>query len=50
MRDSVVGILLQTICLRHDVLAEGNTDLELNLLLLAGKTFLAYHDGALQCF
>ena len=36
------------ICIGHDVLAERDADLELNLFLLARKLLPAYHDGAPQ--
>jgi hypothetical protein len=48
LQDSSVGPTLQIICLRHDILAECNTDLESNRCLIAGKLLPAYHDCAPQ--
>ena len=48
LQNSEVAPPLQMICLRHNVLAEQDADLESNLFLLAEKLLPAYHDGVLQ--
>jgi hypothetical protein len=48
LQDSDVGPDLQTSSLGHNVLAEQDANLELNLFLLARKLLPAYHDGAPQ--
>ena len=48
LRDSSVGPTPQIICLRHDILAECNADLELNRCLIARKLLPVYHDCAPQ--
>ena len=48
LRNSEVCPPLQMICLRQDVFAERDANLELNLFVLARKLLPAYHDGAPQ--
>jgi hypothetical protein len=45
-----VGPPLEFVCLGHNVLAERDADLESNLVILARKQSLAYHDDAPQYF